>query len=157
MAIIHLKTRLAASPDHVWSLTQRSGLLRHVAGPIVRFRAIDPPDWPEQWAPGRYKAAMYVFGFIPVGSQEIVISHGEPHPRAPAGARTLRDKGSGDLMKTWDHWIFITELGPRDTLYEDRVEVSAGLLTPGAIVFAWLFYAWRQMRWRGVIRRNLVF
>ncbi|MBN8607821.1 MAG: hypothetical protein J0L81_12970 [Caulobacterales bacterium] len=39
-------------------------------------------------------------------------------------------------------------------LYRDRVRVEAGLLTPGVWMFAALFFRWRQMRWRALVKRG---
>ena len=157
MATIRLETHLDCPPDHAWTLVQTSGLLRHVTAPLMRFAPIEPPQWPEVWREGRYRVRMYAFGFIPVGSQDIAISVEHEHPDAPDGAYMLRDNGSGDLMQTWDHWIFIAPAEGGGARYVDQVTVKAGVLTPGAALFAWLFYAWRQRRWRGVVRRGLSF
>ena len=157
MPTIRLEIHLDCDPDHAWALVRSPGLLRHIAAPLVTFKPIDPPAFPERWEERRYTVAMRAFGVIPLGRQDVVIRFDEAHPDAPDGARTVRDAGSGDLMKTWDHWIFIAPHPEGGTRYIDQVSVEAGWLTPFAAVFARLFYVWRQHRWRGVVRRGLMF
>lgn len=151
MALIRLDTRLPASPDAVWERLQSPALLKHVAAPVLTFRAIDPPVLPERWSPGRYRVAMRFLGVLPLGRQDVVISFPETHPEAPSGARIVRDAGSGQLVKTWDHWIFVSPHPKGGTAYADRVEIRAGLLTPFVALFARGFYAWRQRRWRKLV------
>ena len=92
---------------------------------------------------------MFLFGFIPLGWQAIVISLPEPR----GNTRFVRDNGHSPLIRRWDHWITIepSEDGKR-TRYTDTVEVEAGLLTPVIAAFARVFYAHRQRRWRALAR-----
>jgi len=136
--------RLPASPERVWREVQRSDLLMYVAAPLIRFQPIDPPSLPEIWSEGRYQVEMRLFGLLPLGRQWIVISHPEA---AEAGVFHIRDNGAGGLAKRWDHLISIRPAQEGGTLYTDRVEVEAGLLTPFVALFASLFYAHRQSRW----------
>jgi len=148
---VRLETRLPCSPTEAWERVQRPALLEHVAAPWIRFRPVDPPRLPERWAPGTYRVAMQLLGVVPLGEQDIGVRFPESHPEAPPGARILRDAGSGRLGKTWDHWIFIAPHPEGGTLYVDRVEVGAGVLTPVVALFARGFYAWRQHRWRQLV------
>ena len=66
----------------------------------------------------------------------------------------MRDNGRGDLAKRWDHRITIEGTDQGTTQYTDRVEVEAGLLTPGVWAFAQLFYRYRQARWRRLVRHD---
>lgn len=49
-----LTTRLAAPPERVWDEVQTSRLLEHVAAPLVRFRATNPPELPAVWSDATY-------------------------------------------------------------------------------------------------------
>ena len=153
MARIRLETRLSMSPDAARERVLTPALLRHVAAPLLVFKPLDPPAFPERWEAGDYRVAVRVFGFIPIGRQTVGIRFGQTREDAPEGAFVVRDEGSGDLMKTWDHWIFIAPHPDGGTRYIDDVTVKAGWMTPFAGVFARLFYAWRQHRWRGLDRR----
>ena len=77
-----------------------------------------------------------------------MISYPEP-PRD--GVRVLRDNGYSPIIKRWDHWIEIEDVGGK-TRYTDRVHIDAGLLTAPVAAFARVFYAHRQRRWRKLVR-----
>lgn len=151
--IVDLSTRLDAPIARVWDELQTTRLLVHVAAPMVHFTPLEPAALPERWSEGRYRVRMKVFGVLPSGTQVIAISKAESQE---GGARrfTLRDNGSGDLAKTWDHVITLQELPDGATMYRDRVEVRAGLLTPVVWLFAQVFYRHRQRRWRRLVARG---
>ena len=65
----------------------------------------------------------------------------------------LRDNGSGSLIKTWDHLIFLESEGG-GTRYTDEVSIDAGLLTLPIYIYAFIFYSYRQMRWRKLVNLN---
>lgn len=138
---VELTTKLSQPPDVVWHRLQTSALLDHIAAPLVRFRPL-MGKFPKRWVVGEHRASMLVFGIIPIGQQTIGIEF----PEGP-DAFVLRDNGHGQLIKTWDHWIFLEPDG-EGTRYTDRVDVNAGILTPFVALFAWIFYTHRQRRWR---------
>ncbi len=144
-----LTTRLAALPERVWEEVQKSRLLEHVAAPVVRFRAVKPERLPTTWADEAYEVQMFLFGWLPVGSQIIRIS------RSVSGTtRLLRDDGSGQLAAVWDHSIRVEPSSSGGTEYTDIVEMRAGILTPIVWAFAQIFYRHRQRRWRALVARG---
>ena len=146
MQTIELSTHLAATPETVRQHVQRSELLEYVARGVLTFKPLDPEQLPEIWTEGRYKVAMLWKGFLPVGWQYVGI---EPQPMR-GNVWSIRDNGSGALIRTWDHMIEISPEG-EGTRYVDRVRIEAGLLTPFVALFARLFYAHRQKRWRRLV------
>jgi hypothetical protein len=151
--IVDLSTRLDAPIERVWDELQTTRLLVHVAAPMVRFTPIEPAALPERWREGRYRVRMTLLGVLPAGTQVIAISKAEA--AGASGPRyVLRDDGAGDLAKTWDHVITLEPLPDGATLYRDRVEVKAGVLTPVVWLFAQAFYRHRQRRWRRLVGRG---
>ena len=146
MKTIEISTHLNATPAQVQEHVGRSELLRYITRGMIRFKPIDPPEFPEIWEPGRYKARMYWKGFLPVGWQSIGI---EPQPMK-GETWSLRDNRHGGLIKTWDHMIEVAPDG-EGSLYTDRIIVEAGLLTPFVALFAGRFYRHRQKRWRRLV------
>lgn len=146
---VRIETRLEAPIDRVWDALQTPALLRHVAAPLLFFRPVGQP-FPERFADGRVRVSMWLFGAIPFGRQWIDVSR----PEGQDGVRRIRDNGSGDLVRRWDHMIAVRALSPQTTHYEDTVEIDAGLLTPAVWLFAVVFYRWRQHRWRRLVRRS---
>ena len=112
--------------EQVWDAVRQPRTLAWVAAPLLRFRPIDPPHWPDRWSPGRHRVAMRFLGVVPMGRQWIDVSF---------PARRADDPDGG-------------------TDYRDRVDLAAGVLTPVVWAFAHLFYRWRQARWRALARRH---
>ena len=142
--LVDIATYLPCKPDVAIEHANSPALLVHITKPLVTFVALEPPQFPVQWADGTYWVSMRLFGIIPMGKQAIVISH------PPADVFTLRDKGYSALIQTWDHAITIAPSGS-GTLYRDQVVIEAGLLTPLVWSFALLFYHHRQRRWRQLV------
>ncbi|MEO1015472.1 MAG: hypothetical protein AAFX08_09835 [Pseudomonadota bacterium] len=152
---VEVSTVLDTPVERAWDLVRRPKTLVWIASPLLKFKPIDPPAWPEVWPPGRHRAAMSFLGVLPLGRQWVDVSFPDPAPDDGDGARIVRDNGSGDLVKVWDHWIHMRPRPDGRTDYVDRVDVAAGLLTPFIWLFAQLFYRWRQHRWRRLARSGL--
>lgn len=142
----------AAPAERVAAAVKTSALLLHVAAPLIVFRSLEPEGFPDIWPPGPHQVSMRAFGILPLGRQTI---HIELHEAGPDLWR-VRDKGSGQLVPVWDHWIAIRPRADGSCDYEDVVEVQAGVLTPFIWAFAAVFYRWRQSRWRSLIRAGRV-
>ena len=151
MVKVRVDTRLSAPPDVVWTLLQQSETLVRVAKPLLYFRPIVPPHLPLRWERRSYRVSMYAFGVLPLGQQTITIEEPDAHPEAPSGARILRDNGSGQLVSSWDHWIFVSSHPDGGAAYTDWIDIQAGILTPLIKIFAEIFYRHRQRRWRQVL------
>ena len=148
MTTVTLRTRLPAPADLVWAGVNTPRVLAEVSKPLIDFRPIDPPVWPDTWPDGEALAAMRLFGVLPIGRQVIGISRPPPEGEK----RFLRDDGRGGAMsgiRRWDHLITVEPDGD-GTAYEDRVTVEAGLRTPLVAAFARRFYRHRQARWRAL-------
>ena len=117
----------------------------YITAPIIRFEPVEG-SFPARWEARDYPAKLYAFGFLPLGQQTIGIEY----PPIEGDCRTLRDNGRGQLIKRWDHWLLVE---PEDggTRYTDRVDIEAGILTPFIALYAQMFFAHRQRRWRKLI------
>jgi hypothetical protein len=140
---LEFSTSLNATTAQVWALVQRPTTLEFIAAPLVRFTPLKPNVWPERWQDGQHLARLKLFGMVAMGTQSINISF-------PA-AQTMRDNGSGQLVRVWDHWITVSALPDGKTKYTDAVEVRAGWLTPFIWLFASAFYWHRQRRWHQLL------
>lgn len=150
MAEITLTTTLPCHPDKAWARVRTSALLLHVVFPLLRFTPKGNRPLPRVWTPGEYRVSMWLFGFIPIGWQAVVISEPEPE----GDRRFIRDNGYGPLVKRWDHLITIAPGTAGTTIYTDRVIIEAGLLTPLVATFAEIFYAFRQRRWHELAKSD---
>jgi hypothetical protein len=129
---------------------------RFITWPILTFQP-ERGAWPERWQMGRDMFHLRLFGVVPMGSQQINISN-PSLGIASDGSVMLRDDGHGTLMQHWDHWITVKPHKINQTYYVDEIEVSARflapLLTPLCRLFAFLFYAHRQRRWKKFIKHK---
>lgn len=94
-----------------------------------------------------------MFGVVPLGNQRIVITK----PMLGPLRYQLRDNGSGDLASRWDHLITIEPVGSDQCRYTDEVELKAGILTAFVWAFASVFYAYRQWRWRKLVKDDFAY
>lgn len=145
-----MQTQLDAPFDRIWDEVNRSRLLQYVAWSLVRFQSVDPSGLPAEWLPGKYEVHMLVFGVLPLGRQWIVISH----PQTELPIRELLDDGHGQIITQWRHLIRVEPVGSKSTCYTDNLNVRAGLLTPIVWLWAVMFYAHRQRRWRKLVESN---
>lgn len=142
---VTLTTRLPAPMDEVRDLLMRPATLAHVAAPLLRFVPEGRP-LPDRWEEGTWRVRLRGPLGLPLGWQEISVSF----PEAPPPMLRLRDDGRGTLARRWDHLIEIAPDGD-GTRYTDRIVVEAGWLTPAIRLFARVFYAHRQRRWRRLL------
>lgn len=145
---LSLSTLLDVSPERAWEVVQTPDLLEHVAAPLVRFDAIDPSEFPEQWEEADYLVRMALFGIVPLGTHSIRIVDREVEETGQGRIYRLRTDETGELAETWQHDIVLRETPDGMTVYTDEVTIEAGLLTLPVWLFATLFYRHRHRRWR---------
>ncbi|MGY1694744.1 hypothetical protein ACI8AD_12810 [Geodermatophilus sp. SYSU D00766] len=144
-------TELPCSVERAREEVGTSRLLLYVSWPLVEFLPVDPPVLPPTWQAGDHLVRMRLFGLVPLGRQTISISF----PPTTPDRVLLRDNGSGDLLRRWDHLITIAPgSSPTRARYTDRIDVDAGLLTSLAWAWAHVLYRWRQHRWRYLAARG---
>jgi hypothetical protein len=148
---VDVGTVVPADLPRVTAEVMTSRLLRYVSWPLITFTPVEPAELPETWQPGEYRVRMRSLWLLPLGEQTIRISV----PPAAEGEHLLRDDGSGQLARRWDHVIRLRAAPDgAGTLYRDEVDIEAGLLTLPVWAFASLLYRWRQRRWRRLARRR---
>lgn len=149
---VTVSSQFPCDRDTVVDYVNRFDTLAYISHPLLKFTPVDPADFPFMWEERRYIVSMRILGMIPFGRQVIGV---EKVRCDDPEEYIIRDNGSGDLVQTWDHWIFIRTTDDRGlTGYTDRIEIKAGLLTIPVWIFAQIFYRWRQRRWRRLIRNS---
>ena len=146
MRTFQLSTTLAAPASTVRDHLQRPELLRYVTRGFLAFVPLEPPAFPERWAPGRYQVLLKFGGWLPLGRHTIGIEN----PVLEGDRWRLRDNGGGALARVWDHVIEVIPDG-RGTRYTDTLTVDAGILEAPVFLFARAFYSYRQYRWRRLV------
>lgn len=102
-----------------------------------------------EWAAGDARFALSLFGIVPLGQQEIVVSF----ERARNGdVRIFRDSGGGvsgplALLTGWQHRMAVAAdpERPGRTLYRDRVEFHGPFAAISWPVL-WAIWQWRGRR-----------
>ncbi|TGL39167.1 hypothetical protein [Leptospira perdikensis] len=150
--IINIETHLASNFERITSYAKLSKTLHYIAKPLIVFEPVNQISFPENWENGEYLTDMKLFGIIPLGNQSVVI---EKIKETNQNEFILRDNGYSSLINTWDHWILIRKTKHENLVtYIDRIEIKAGLLTVFIVIFASVFFRWRQFRWKLLIRNN---
>lgn len=150
---IERSTHLPITAQQCFAQVRMPRLLLHVASPIVKFLPIEPSRFPERWEQAEYLVAVRLFGFVPMGRQQICISWQDRSPEFGRFHVEVRDNGHGSLASRWDHLISIEAEGA-GCRYTDTVDIEAGAFTPMTWLFAWFFYRHRQRRWQGLAARG---
>lgn len=141
-----LKLTLDCTPDAAWRALRDPSVFQQVDGPIAIVTSLEPGGFPSEWTTEPHRAAIRLFGLLPLGEQEIRLSFSER-----AGARIIQDTGQpiGGLLATltsWRHTMAVSPLPDGRTLYRDRLEFSAGLLTLAAWPVLWALWQWRALQ-----------
>jgi ligand-binding SRPBCC domain-containing protein len=142
--IVRVSTLLDAPPERVWELVKRADTFLYVTRPFLGFTGVD--EWPETLAEGEGLGARLLgFGFIPLWRHEIVLV------RLDDEAREIYTNEHGGPVRKWNHRITVEAANGRSR-YTDEIEIGAGIFTPMTWLFASLFFRYRQMRWRRLVR-----
>ena len=148
MRTLRISTYLEAELETVKSYLMKPALLNYVVAGLMKFHPIEPQSLPSKWVEGKFSVRMFAFHFLPIGEQTVGIEFPQEFDHW-----VVRDNGSGSIVKTWDHLIFLESEGD-GTRYTDEVSIDAGLFTLPVYIYAFLFYSYRQMRWRKLAKLN---
>ncbi|MCU1415976.1 MAG: hypothetical protein JWP32_150 [Schumannella sp.] len=144
---VQLKLVLDAPADAVWAALKSPAVLAQVASPFFSFEPLSPRGLPRFWTAGEHPvAASVLWGTIPVGEQLIDIRF-----RERGDVRIIEDGGgpvAGALaiVTGWRHRMAVSAAPGGRSLYRDRLDISAGLLTPAVWLGAWVFWQWRAFQ-----------
>ncbi|MFP4193639.1 MAG: hypothetical protein ACLFRO_01725 [Desulfobacterales bacterium] len=123
--------------------------LQFVASPILSFIPDESGALDGEWIVGKkYHLRLYFLKFIPLGGHTIELAE------IDKAANTISSKENGMLARVWNHDITFHEVYPGKVHYTDKIEISAGLLSPVVWLFAHIFYRHRQQRWKLLLERQ---
>ena len=150
-----LQLELDAYPDEVWGVLHDPLALAAVVAPLIELDPVGhrrfPPTWSTSRASGDHLVRLRLLGILPIGDVRIRLSASRR-----GDARILEDSGgpvSGalGLIRQWRHRMAVSSLPGGRTLYRDRLDISAGVLTPLAWFGAWLLWQYRAVGIRRVV------
>jgi len=145
---ISVETDLDAPADRVWQAMLLPATFLHVCRPLLRVPALEGRiDQLTEGETGR--GWLWAFGLVPAYRHTITVVRVDP------GAGTIATHEHGGPLRSWDHTLAVTPLGPDRSRYRDTVVVDAGPLTPVVARIAVAIYRHRQRRWRALARAHL--
>lgn len=153
---VQLRIQLPVSGDELWQAIRTPAVFRTVSSPLLEMASVEAGAFPEMWhGDGAHLIAIRALGLLPMGTQTIDVSFAE----RPDGTRVMTDDGkpiSGALtaISEWRHRMAVTDLADGTSLYRDRLEFSAGVLTPLLWLSLWAFWQWRAMQLKRLARRR---
>lgn len=148
---VTLRFELDASPDEVWEFLHDPLALGEVVAPLLELEPVGHRRFPPRWTPGDHLVRTRLLGIVPLGDQRIRLS-----ATRRGDARILEDSGgpiSGVLgvVTGWRHRMAVSPAPGGGTLYRDRLDISAGILTPLVWVGTWMLWQYRAGRIRAVV------
>jgi len=153
---VHLKLVLACPPHAAWRALRSPSVFGEVSAPLVQFEPLGGGAFPAEWDEGPHPVrASALFGAIDAGTQNIDLTFRRLRSRAGDDVRIFEDHGgplTGPLavITRWRHRMAVSAgPTPGTTLLRDRLEISAGVLTPLIWLAMWAFWQWRA---RGLVR-----
>lgn len=121
--------------------------MEFVSSPILRFKPQNEGDLAGEWQLNKpYVLQLYLLKFIPLGEHRITLI------KIDKDANRITSQENGKLATVWNHLIAFRETEPGKVHYTDEIEIQAGWLTPAVWLFAYLFYRYRQWRWKKLLR-----
>jgi uncharacterized protein YndB with AHSA1/START domain len=142
---IERSAELAAPASRVWAATRTPAAFRYVTRGMLRITGLPRTG---RFGPGtRVEGWLLLAGVLPVHRHHLEIV------KVDHETMTLSSHEWGGVLRRWDHDIIVERLDGHRSRYTDRVLIDAGPFTMPVAVFAWLFYRYRQRRWRQLVRR----
>jgi hypothetical protein len=145
---ISISSNIEASAEEAWKLVKQSNTLLYVTRGLVGFKPIKS-SLPEEWQQGKTEELrIMLFGLIPAWRHEITF-------KDISGAnKVMLTHESGGVVNTWNHLISIKSADTFGCNYTDDVEIKAGVFTPLIWLYAHVFYRYRQLRWRFLVKKS---
>jgi hypothetical protein len=146
-----LQLDLDATPEQVWQMLNDPLALGKVIAPLLEIEPVGHRRFPPTWAGSDHLVRTRLFGLFPLGDQRIRLTESQR-----GDARILEDSGgpvSGvlSIVRGWRHRMALSSLPGGHTLYRDRLDFSAGVLTPIVWLGIWLLWQYRAIGMRRVI------
>ena len=144
---VQLKLVLHCAPDAAWEAIRSPEVFREVSSPVLSYEPIGADAFPDRWPAGERTIGVSLFsGLVPLGEQTLDLSF-----REVRDVRIVTDDGgpvSGPLtaITRWRHRMAVAPGPDGSTLYRDRLEFSAGLLTIPVWFGLWWFWQRRGRR-----------
>ncbi|WP_036574609.1 hypothetical protein [Olsenella uli] len=136
-----------SSRKAVFQKLQQLSTLQQVAYPYATFESVDGKGEMEWEAGADYAFRFRLLGFIPFGTHRIHVA------RFSEEDGIYTNEGN-EHVPIWKHEITLRDLGDASCEYTDRVEIGAGWKTGFIYLWAKMFYAHRQRKWKELLEKS---
>lgn len=143
---VQVKSIFECRSKRLFDEIKKTKSLIYIAKPLIKFVPYNG-NLMDRWEDGKYLFSMYFLEFLPIGKQWIVISIDDENMK-------MRDNGYSKLIKKWDHIISVEKIDDKNSLYTDTIDIKAGALTIFIVLYAHIFYRYRQLRWKKIIKNK---
>jgi ligand-binding SRPBCC domain-containing protein len=145
---VSITSKIDASAEQAWALAKQSNTLLYVTRGLLGFKPIGS-QLPHEWHQGKtQQLKIMLFGLIPAWCHDVHFIE------ISDSKMVMLTRESGGVVTTWNHLIRIESVGSSSCSYTDDVEIKAGLFTLIVWLYAHVFYRYRQLRWRKLIKSN---
>ncbi len=135
--------------EAIWEKLQSLSSLQYVAAPFASF---EPADGRNDllWSCGEtFRFRLRLFGLLPFGIHTIRIVTFDRE------TLTIYSNESNPHVPVWNHRISLKPIDKNHTQYMDEVEIDAGWKTVFVCLWARLFYAHRQRKWKKLLKYGI--
>lgn len=147
--IASISSHFPCNETELWQKIIEPRSLQFVAAPLLTFVPVEAGGLEGEWQVGRdYPLQLYFLNFIPLGRHSIRLV------TIDRSTNTILSEERGSLARVWNHRMHFQQVAPGKLVYEDEIEIRAGVLTPLIWTFAHLFYRHRQWRWKVLLRSD---
>jgi hypothetical protein len=123
--IARISTHFICTETDLWLKIIEPKALQFVAWPILSFIPDETGALDGEWIVGKkYNLRLFFLKFIPLGRHIIQLVN------IDKTANTISSQEKGKLARVWNHDITFHEVYPGKVHYIDKIEISAGLLSP---------------------------
>lgn len=132
--------------DNIFKKLKKLKTLQYVAFPYASFKSCNGNDkivWEKEMV---YDFSLNLFCVIPLGIHKIKVMD--------FSQNSIYTNEGNKFVPVWNHRIYLKELNNGFTEYTDEVEINAGWKTIFVYLWANLFYAHRQRKWKRLILRS---
>ncbi len=146
-----LQLDLDATPEQVWEMLNDPLALGQVVAPLLEIEPVGHRRFPPTWTRGDHLVRTRLFGLLAIGDQRIRLAHLPPRRRAHPRGLGRAGVGRARHRARWRHRMAVSSLPGGHTLYRDRLDFSAGVLTPIVWIGIWMLWQYRAIGIRRVI------
>lgn len=149
--IIKMRSKLPVSPEVIWNNLKSTSTFQKVAAPLMIFKFASKGGFPNNWKEESYPLKMYLFGLIPLGDHHITFV------KIDDANRVLSTDETGQICKVWHHTMrVLVETDARSTVFQDELFFKNGLLTLPTYVGVYLFFMYRHIRIKQLIKKGVI-